>query len=278
MKPYTPTVAVAVGTDDLAATVPAMLRGGFDTAIPKAARIGYDAVELHFMSMDQIEESKVASLCRDNDIGVAALATGHTCASERLTFVDDDARVRRRAVARIRECIDHAAEWGASIIIGYVRGNVVGADRRRRELRERLREAIHELLVPAAEKRVPLVLEAINRYEITGFNSVAEVFEFVDEFDSEWVGVHADTFHMNIEDADPNLSFSDAAKRLLYVHFSDTNRRYPGRGHYDFRGASEVLRRIGYSRVVSIECLPEEDEERSAAEALEFTRRVLDLG
>ena len=40
----------------------------------------------------------------------------------------------------------------------------------------------------------------------------------------------ADTFHMNIEEADMGKAILTAGSRLAYVHFSDSNRLAPGMG------------------------------------------------
>jgi sugar phosphate isomerase/epimerase len=70
----------------------------------------------------------------------------------------------------------------------------------------------------------------------------------------------ADTFHMNIEEADISASLRQAGERIGYVHIADSNRRAPGQGHTDFRTIFQTLAQIGYCGPVSAEMLPLPDD------------------
>ena len=85
------------------------------------------------------------------------------------------------------------------------------------------------------------------------------------------IGVMADFFHMNIEEADIPASIRAAAPRLVYVHVADSNRLQPGRGHLDFRPGFRALKEIGYDGPLAIECRvdgPYDDAIREAAELI----------
>jgi len=58
------------------------------------------------------------------------------------------------------------------------------------------------------------------------------------------------------------------------VHVSDSNRRFPGGGNIDFKVVLRELRAIGYSGVVTSECLPWPDAERSARLGLSYLKAL----
>jgi hypothetical protein len=66
----------------------------------------------------------------------------------------------------------------------------------------------------------------------------------------------ADTFHMSIEDSDIPGAIRKAGHRLAHVHFADSNRAAPGRGHLDFTPIVEAVRDVNYEGVCSFELLP----------------------
>ena len=68
------------------------------------------------------------------------------------------------------------------------------------------------------------------------------------------VGVVADSYHMNIEAADPQGALVAAAHRLSHVQVSDPNRLEPGAGHLDWAAFVAALTGIGYAGDLAAEC------------------------
>ena len=54
--------------------------------------------------------------------------------------------------------------------------------------------------------------------------NVDETVSFLEEVDRENVGILADTFHMNIEDASTSGSLRPAGRSLFHVHIAASNR------------------------------------------------------
>ena len=84
-----------------------------------------------------------------------------------------------------------------------------------------------------------------------------------------------DTFHMNIEEADMLESIALCAPEIQYVHFSDSNRMYPGGGHTDMAGVLRKLHDCGYRGVLSAEILPRPDKETAAREWIAAVRELI---
>jgi D-psicose/D-tagatose/L-ribulose 3-epimerase len=62
-----------------------------------------------------------------------------------------------------------------------------------------------------------------------------------------------DTFHANIEEADPAASIRAHRDIITHVHISENNRGVPGRGHNDWKGIFKALRSTGYDNWLTIE-------------------------
>jgi sugar phosphate isomerase/epimerase len=114
-------------------------------------------------------------------------------------------------------------------------------------------ESFGELADHAASVGVVIALEPLNRYENHMINTLGQAAELCAEVASPWFGVAADTYHMNIEEADPVATVRDAGPRLAHVHISDSNRYEPGAGHVDFRGILGALRERGFEGTLAFE-------------------------
>ncbi len=119
--------------------------------------------------------------------------------------------------------------------------------------RELLVLQLRELAPAAAAAGVPLFLEPLNRYEAHLVNRLEQGVAFADQVGPE-IGIMADFFHMNIEEADIAASIRAAGQRVVYVHVADSNRLQPGRGHLDFGPGFAALKAIGYDGFLGIEC------------------------
>ena len=70
---------------------------------------------------------------------------------------------------------------------------------------------------------------------------------------SESVRLHLDTFHMNIEEANPAAAIRLAGDKIGYFHIGESNRGYLGDGVIDFDRTFDALLDIGYARDITFE-------------------------
>jgi sugar phosphate isomerase/epimerase len=120
--------------------------------------------------------------------------------------------------------------------------------------REVLLEALCRLGEVAAREGVLLLLEPLNRYEDHMVNTLAQAAELARATGLAGVQVCADTYHMNIEEADPLAALRGNADRLGHVQVSDSNRLEPGAGHLDWAALLRCLEAIGYRGHLAFEC------------------------
>jgi sugar phosphate isomerase/epimerase len=117
-----------------------------------------------------------------------------------------------------------------------------------------LLDALSELGEHARREGVRILLEPLNRYEDHMVNRLEQAVELAEATGLDSVGVVADSYHMNIEEADPQAALVAAARRLHHVQVSDSNRLEPGAGHLDWTGFVAALASIGYTGDLAAEC------------------------
>jgi 5-keto-L-gluconate epimerase len=261
---------MVTATPSEALGAPILLRGPLAESFALAAQHGYGGIEIHLRDAHDVDWDETAELSRRYRLPVATLGTGMMAGMDGLTFTDPDATVRSEAIRRVNGHIELAALLGSAVTIGLLNGNV-GRDpelaRRRREFHFACLEACAEA---AGKRGVTILLEPLNRYESDWFNATDDALAILARLDALNVQYLADTFHMNIEEADICASLRRATMRLGYVHLVDSNRRVPGQGHLAVHEVLRTLVEIDYAGCLSFECLPLPSAEAAMECALSF--------
>jgi sugar phosphate isomerase/epimerase len=252
---------------------PVLLRGDYAEKIKRGSQLGYKYVEMHIRDPIEVDVESILKACEENNVSVTTLGTGLGYVIDKLTFTSPDKEVREKAVNRIIEHIKLAAELNSKVIIGSIRGSIPDVSKYDKYESFAL-ECFEKCLKVAESKRIVLLIEAINRYETNFINTVEEALSFIKKIGSEYIRIHIDTFHMNIEERDIVESIKYVSKYLGHVHFADNNRKYPGMGHIDFKAIIKVLNDIGYKDAIALECLPYPDGEEAALKAIENLKKI----
>ena len=108
----------------------------------------------------------------------------------------------------------------------------------------------------AEDLGVNLGIEVVNRFESSSANTCEEGLRIAEFVNSPFVGVHLDTFHMNIEEADIGSAIRLAGQSLIHFHACENNRALPGQAHIDWIEVFAALNTIGYSGPIVMESLP----------------------
>ena len=261
---------------EAAAQAPLVLRGDYTDSIRKAAQIGYDAVELHVADPAEVNVREVRAACDATGVGMSSIGTGLAWVRDGLSLTSCDEEVRGRAIARLRNFIHLGAEFGSVVIVGLIKG-LVKESKNRTEYDRHLTDALDACLPVARESSVTLVLEAMNRYESDTLNTIEECVRTIEQFDSAHLKLHIDTYHMNIEEDRIGRNIVAAGKHIGHVHIADSNRGYPGTGHYDFAETIAALKAVGYGGALAVECLARPTPEVAAQGAYDAMRAVLQV-
>ena len=215
-------------------------------ALIRVKAAGYTGVELAITDPLKTDPASVKEALASEGLRLLSITTGQAAELEGLSLTSTDERIRRRTIDRIEAHMNFAARFGAVVIVGSLRG--VDGDI------ELLTEALRECARHAPE--VKLALEPLNRYESQLVNTVGDALDVIDKVGAENLGILADTFHSNIEEANIGKAFSSAGDRLFHVHLADSNRWIPGYGHLDFAHVWDALDAIGYQQGLVLESLP----------------------
>ena len=107
-------------------------------------------------------------------------------------------------------------------------------------------ESMKEVMKVAEKEGVIVCCEAVNRFESPLINTAAEAIRYADMVDSKNIGIHLDTYHMNIEENNISDAIRLVGKRLRHFHTGENNRNVPGRGHLDWDEIFKALKDIDY--------------------------------
>jgi sugar phosphate isomerase/epimerase len=255
---------------------PFVFWGDLAGACAKAAKLGFDAVEIFAPSPKVLSDTALKQLLAQHKLSLAAAGTGAGWLLHKLSLTNPDATIRARAAEFIGHMIDAAGALGAPAIVGSLQGRFEGEVSREQAVAW-LGEALGPLGERAARHHVPLLYEPLNRYETNLINRLEDTVSMLDRLGSPNVKLLADLYHMNIEERSIAGALRPAAKHIGHIHFVDSNRQAAGNGHIDFAAVSAVLSDIGYDGYLSAEALSIPDAESAAAQTIktfnQFFRR-----
>jgi sugar phosphate isomerase/epimerase len=249
------------------------LKGDFDSNVARIAGWGYNGVELAIRDPRLVDAEGVLHTVRAHGLGVPAIGTGQAWGEEGLSFTDPDPQVRSAAIERTLSHVPFAAQAGAVIIIGLLRG-IVKPGVAHVQAMGWLVEALQRCCAQARPHGVRIALEPICRYETTLINTAAQGLDLIERVGAENMGLLLDTFHMNIEEPVIEDSIRMCGDRIFHFHVADSNRWYPGAGHLDFESILNTLFAVGYSGYVSGEFMAEPDANTAARRNLAYLQAL----
>ncbi|TXL87855.1 sugar phosphate isomerase/epimerase family protein [Streptomyces sp. IB2014 016-6] len=172
-----------------------------------------------------------------------------------------DADRRRDAIVQLKSQLSVIAELGG---LGAQTPASYGMFSRRlppfepprgaEEERAVLLDGLTELGEHARREGVSLFLEPLNRYEDHMVNRLDQAAELIRTVGLDSVRIGIDSYHMNIEEADPAGAIVAAAPYIGHAQVSDSNRFQPGAGHLDWPAWLAALHSIGYEGYLAVEC------------------------
>ena len=109
-------------------------------------------------------------------------------------------------------------------------------------------DSMQQVMKVAEKEGVTVCCEAVNRFESPLINTAAEAIRYADMVGSKNIGIHLDTYHMNIEENSIGDAIRLVGSRLRHFHTGENNRNVPGRGHLDWDEIFGALKEIGYQK------------------------------
>lgn len=96
--------------------------------------------------------------------------------------------------------------------------------------REVVVNTLGEVVLNANKRGITVGLECVNRYETYMYNALEDARETVKEVNADNFELHADTYHMNIEEDNFYQPVVNCADVLGYIHMSESHRGLIGTG------------------------------------------------
>ncbi len=255
-------------------TATILLVGDAEENFENAARLGYDAVEIHTredIGPDMIERIRRAA--ERNRMDISAILSGRLYSEGKCDLISDAPYITEACMRGMERYIDLAAGLGADVVIGLARGRIPAGKPRERYV-SRLAGNLKALDEYAGERSVRILVEAINRYETSLLNTAEELMTFLEEYDLPNCYAQLDTFQMVTEETDPAAAVKRCGERLAYMHLADNTRLYPGSGQFDFRKLLEAMEETGYDGYLAVECLPFPGRLEAAARGLRYMKGI----
>lgn len=226
-----------------------------EAAMQKSQALGYQLVEFPRLDPTKFDIPWMAQRLRDLELGIAVtmgLPPDADISGEDPAGVSRGEAILHDAVAITRDL--GGSKLGGIIFSAHAKymspptrkgwDNSVGALTR---VAERARDA-----------GVTLNLEIVNRFESNLLNTAAQGSAFIADTGMDNIFLHLDTFHMNIEEADPAQAIRNAGDRLGYFHVGESNRGFLGSGTIDFPAIFDALVAVGYDDFITFESFSSE--------------------
>ncbi len=213
---------------------------------------GYDGVEVPVFSGTPDDYAAIGRMLDELALERTAISIIPTLDAHPLSADPAD---RQRAVEHLKWCVDCTAALGADCIGGPLHqtlGHFSGAAPTEAEFAN-AREVHSRVGDYARANGVMIALEAVNRFESYFANTMDDLCAYTRSLGHPAIKTMYDTFHANIEEADPVAAFARNAADVIHIHISENDRGVPGRGHVPWAETFRAIKASGYDRWLTIE-------------------------
>ncbi len=212
---------------------------------------GFDGVEVPIFQGDLAHYTMLAGML--DDIGLERTAVA-AMGDPAMNLIGDKA-AQQAGIDHMRHVLDCAAGLGATLIcgpvhstLGHFSGQGPTADELARSVTSQ--RAIGDHAKPLG---ITVALEALNRFECYLFNTMDGLAAHLDAVAHPNIRAMYDTFHCNIEEADPIAALTRNADHVAHIHLSENDRGVPGRGNIPWADTFAAIKSIGYDDWLTIE-------------------------
>jgi D-psicose/D-tagatose/L-ribulose 3-epimerase len=225
-------------------------RAGTERTARIASESGFDLVELVMMDPYIVDVPVMKDVLSKYDLKLS----GSLGLPAHADVSSEDPEIVARGEEYLNKVLDVLHELGAEHMIGVIFSALQKYTHAPTQKgRQNSIEVMRKIGERAQKLGMSVGLEVVNRYETNMLNTSKQAVAFVNEVDHPNVGIHLDTYHMNIEEPDMFQPVIDAGDKLCYVHIGESHRGYLGSGNVDFDNFFKALHRIGYNGPITFE-------------------------
>ncbi len=222
--------------------------------IKKVAKIGFDVLEFQAQPLLEMSDEKLKSLkALADDEGIEL--TYSLGLDRRYDVSSLDENVRLGGVEYLKNIVGQIGKMQGKLLSGvsYAGWGVPdGFLDDKTPYWDNSVKSMKSIIKTAEDCGVTYCVEAVNRFETCLINTAAEALAYVNEIESDNIGVLLDTYHMNIEENSIGDAIRLVGDKLTSFHTGENNRTAPGRGHLNWDEIFKALADIGYQkRIIS---------------------------
>lgn len=219
--------------------------------IERLKTIGYDGVEFFVGAPDEKAYKEIGNFTQG--LGLESSTVFVMGPDE--NPIDPDAKIRAKALDKMKWTIDRSYDLGAKVICGPFHSAFSTFAQRSPTEDEYSRSA--EVLYQAGDyaKQAGIVLtpEALNRFECYLCNTMEQLLHLINKTNHPNVRAMFDTHHANIEEKNLGDAIRKIAPVLSHVHISENDRGTPGSGHVPWDDTFATLAEIKFEGWLTIE-------------------------
>ncbi|KUM28643.1 isomerase [Mesorhizobium loti] len=213
---------------------------------------GYDGVEIPVFAGTPDDYKKLGEML--DRIGLERTAVS-AMGDPAMNLISPDAATRKAGIDYMKWAIDCSAALGANRLSGPLHSTLGAFSGSGPTAAEKKRSVASQRAIGdhAGKKGVTIGLEALNRFECYLVNTMDDLCEHIDAIDRPHIKAMYDTFHANIEEADPIGAYTRNRRNVVHIHISENDRGVPGRGNIPWKETFAAIRKSGYDDWLTIE-------------------------
>ncbi len=213
--------------------------------------VGYDGIELYMGDGNISHYANLGRHLKSLNLGVTTV----TGLAPEENISSADASIQQAGLNRLKWAIDNAEALGAEIICGPLHSSFAYFTRQppTPDERKRSAEVLRKASEYAAQAKVTLCPEALNRFECYLYNTMADLKTLVETVDHPNLKAMYDTHHSNIEEKNQAEAIRKIAPVLKHFHISENDRGTPGSGQVQWNDVFTALTEIEYNGWLTIE-------------------------
>jgi len=220
--------------------------------VHRAAEFGFDGIEVSLFTLRHRDVGHVR-----REVERAGLAvTCSTGLGPQEDITSDDETVRLAGLDALRLAVRLARDVGSRVLCGVLFAPWGKFYRQPEYANARARsiDALRTIGEDAERQGLVLGVEVLNRYETSLINTAEQGRAFVDAVGRGGVGLHLDTYHMNIEERSIPAAIAAAGTSLSHFHCAESDRGVPGTGRLPWPEIVRALNDVGYTGWMVMEC------------------------
>ncbi len=218
-----------------------------NATIRAAAAAGMDFIEIPLL-----EPQRFDSASHRRELEAAGIYATTSLVLPKNAHLPDQPRAALEFLTLALERVDALGSRYLCGCIGYALGVLKGRGPTAEE-RQTVVDVLGEVAQNAQSFGITLALEACNRYETYLYNTLADTRAAVLAVGAGNLKLHADTYHMNIEEEGFRSPILETADVLDYVHMSESHRGMVGTGTVNWDEVFGALRDANFQGYLALE-------------------------